>query len=265
VRFRPCIDLHHGKVKQIVGSTLNDTSDDGLLTNFEAVQPAAYYAALYRNDGLEGGHVIMLGAGNDDAAAATLAVYPGGLQLGGGIGPENAGAWLARGAAKVIVTSYVFVDGRFSWNRLRALAAAVGREALVLDLSCRQRDRDFVVTCNRWQTFTDLVLDRTALEQMAEHCSEYLVHAVDVEGRQRGILEPLVEKLGAWTPIPATYAGGVRNLDDVERMVQLSGGRLDVTVGSALDLFGGTGIRYADMVALDRQWRAASRQETTGA
>jgi len=255
MRFRPCIDLHQGKVKQIVGGTLRDDSEPS--TNFVSAHPPAYYARLYRDDGLEGGHVIMLGPGNEEAATEALGAAPGWLQVGGGINADNAPLWLERGASGVIVTSYVFREGRVDLERLRQLVTAVGRERLILDLSCRKRDGRYWIVTDRWQRFTEAAVNRDTLAWLAEYCAEFLVHAVDVEGLRQGIDEELVEILAEGAEIPTTYAGGVRSLEDLERIHALGAGRIDATVGSALDLFGGT-LPYRDVVALDRQWRAGS-------
>lgn len=251
MKFRPCIDLHGGRVKQIVGATLSEARES-LQTNFASDLPASHYAALYRRDRLTGGHVIMLGPGNEEAAASALAAFPGGLQLGGGITAANAGSWLDRGAAAVIVTSYVFRDGRIYEDRLRELMAGVGRERLVLDLSCRRRGEDYFVVTDRWQRFTEVSISPESLTYFAKFCSELLVHGVDVEGRCAGIDEELVARLGAWAPLPTTYAGGVRLLSDLHRIKELGRGRLDATIGSALDIFGGTGVTYAEAVAFNR-------------
>ncbi|MDA8163465.1 MAG: phosphoribosylformimino-5-aminoimidazole carboxamide ribotide isomerase [Desulfobacteraceae bacterium] len=256
MKFRPCIDLHGGRVKQIVGATLSETAGT-LRTNFASDLPAAHYAELYRRDRLPGGHVIMLGPGNEEAAASALAAYRGGLQLGGGITAANAGAWLDRGAAAVIVTSYVFRGGRVDGDRLRELAAAVGPERLVLDLSCRRRGDDYFVVTDRWQKFTEVNISPESLSYFATFCGELLIHGVDVEGRCAGIDEELVARLGRWTPIPATYAGGVRSIADLYRIKELGGGRLDATIGSALDIFGGSGVTYAQAVAFNRAEEAA--------
>jgi phosphoribosylformimino-5-aminoimidazole carboxamide ribotide isomerase len=247
--FRPCIDLHEGKVKQIVGGTLGDS---GLRTNFVSERPAAWFAELYRRDHLTGGHVIMLGAGNEAAARAALTAYPGGLHIGGGIHAGNAADWLAAGASHVIVTSWVFRDGRVDWERLAQLSQSVGPARLVLDLSCRRRDDLYYVVTDRWQKFTELTVNAETLQQFARYCSEFLIHAVDVEGLCQGIDRELVEKLGAWTPLPATYAGGARSLADLEEVTRLGRGRIDLTIGSALDIFGGTGVRYDELVAFNR-------------
>ena len=254
--FRPCIDLHAGQVKQIVGGTLGE-DPERLRTNFVSERPAAWYAELYRKDGLAGGHVIMLGSGNETAAREAVGAYPGGLQIGGGINIDNAQSWLEAGAARVIVTSWVFRQGRLDWDRLRALAAAIGRERLVLDLSCRRRGADYLVVTDRWQNFTELTVSRATLETLAGWCAEFLIHAVDVEGLCRGVDLELVEHLGRWAPIPTTYAGGARSLDDLEAVTRISRGRIDLTIGSALDIFGGTGVKYADAVAFNRRQTSA--------
>lgn len=252
MKFRPCIDLHNGCVKQIVGSTLSDTSATSLKTNFASSHSAAYYAEMYRRDGLTGGHVIMLGPGNVEAATQALVAYPGGLQIGGGITTENSSIWLARGASAVIVTSYVFKDGMIHEDRLRSLTREVGREHLVLDLSCRKKGDDYYIVTDRWQHFTDVIINKESLDYFSAFCSEFLIHAVDVEGKCAGIEAELTEKLGAWTPLPTTYAGGVKNIGDMERILQLGRGKLDATVGSALDIFGGTTMTYAEAVAFHR-------------
>ena len=250
MRFRPCIDLHNGVVKQIVGASLRDGTAPQ--TNFTADQPAAYFGDRYRRDNLSGGHVIMLGPGNESAATEALAAFPGGLQVGGGINPENAPAWLQRGAAGVIVTSYLFHDGKLRRDRLQAMVDAVGPEHLILDLSCQKIDDRYVAMTDRWQTATDLVINAATLADLAPSCCEFLIHATAVEGRQAGIDADLVSLLGHVAPLPVTYAGGIRSLADIEQIRDLGQNRLDFTVGSALDLFGGTGLRYADLVALQR-------------
>jgi phosphoribosylformimino-5-aminoimidazole carboxamide ribotide isomerase len=252
--FRPCIDLHEGKVKQLVGGTLGD-DPARVQTNFVADKDAAWYAALYRRDGLRGGHVIQLGGGNEAAARAALAAYPGGLQIGGGITAENALGWLEAGASHVIVTSWVFREGRLDWERLEALKRRVGAQRLVLDLSCRRRGGQYVVVTERWQRFTELTLGRETFEALAPHCAEFLIHAVDVEGRRCGIDRELVEQLAAWAPLPTTYAGGARSLADLEEVTRIGRGRIDLTIGSALDIFGGD-VPYAECVAFNRRLAA---------
>jgi len=253
--FRPCIDLHEGKVKQIVGGTLTDGAA-GPRTNFVSDRPSAWYAELYRRDGLTGGHVIMLGPGNEAAGREALRAYPGGLQIGGGIRADNAPGFLDDGASHVIVTSWIFQGAVLNRERLNQLVTTVGRERLVLDLSCRRRGDDYLVVTDRWQTFTDLLVTRETLEDLAGYCAEFLIHAVDVEGLCRGIDRELVEKLAAWSPIPATYAGGANSLADLEDVTRVGRGKIDLTIGSALDIFGGSSVRYADAVAFNRRARA---------
>ena len=250
--FRPCIDLHEGKVKQIVGGTLGDDPSQ-LRTNFVADRSSAWYAQLYQTDDLKGGHVIMLGPGNETAAREALMGFPAGLQIGGGINIDNARGYIEAGASHVIVTSWVFREGQLDLDRLKALVAAIGKKRLVLDLSCRRRGDDYCVVIDRWKTFTDLTISRQTLEQLAVYCDEFLVHAVDVEGLCQGIDQQLVELLGSHSPIPATYAGGARSLADLEEVTRLGRGRIDLTIGSALDIFGGAGVRYADVVAFNRR------------
>ena len=239
-------------MKQIVGGSLSD-GGAGLRTNFVSEKSAAWFAQLYKHDGLQGGHVILLGPGNDTAAREALAAFPGGLQLGGGVNLKNAKGWLDAGASHVIVTSWVFREGRLDWEQLKALVAAIGRERLVLDLSCRVRDGKYFVVTDRWQKFTELTVTPQTLEELSKSCAEFLVHAVDVEGLCRGVDLELVKLLGEASPIPTTYAGGARSLDDLDLVTRLGHGRIDLTIGSALDIFGGTGVRYADVVEYNRQ------------
>lgn len=246
--FRPCIDLHEGRVKQIVGGTLSDAGD-APRTNFVSDRDAAWYAARYRDDGLAGGHVIRLGRGNDDAARSALRAWPGGLRIGGGIDDRNARAWIDAGAGAVIVTSWLFDGDALSLDRVRTMSKLVGRDRFVIDLSCRSTDDGYRVTTNRWQTVTETPVDRETLQELAEYCGGFLVHAAEREGLRAGIDESLVALLGASTRIPCTYAGGGRSIDDLARVARLSDGRIDLTFGSALDLFGGDGVRYADCVA----------------
>ena len=254
--FRPCIDLHEGKVKQIVGGSLGE--GDRPRTNYVSEKPAAWFAELYKRDGLAGGHVIQLGPGNEAEARAALAAFPGGLQIGGGINTANARDWLDAGASHVIVTSWVFREGRVDEDRLAELVKTIGQSRLVLDLSCRRRGKDYFVVTDRWQQLTELTIAPDTLRKLARSCAEFLVHAVDVEGLCRGIDRELVEKLGQWTPIPTTYAGGATSLNDLEEVTRLGQGKIDLTIGSALDIFGGNGVRYADAVAFNRRVHPAA-------
>lgn len=252
MKFRPCIDLHEGIVKQIVGSTLIDEKPDAVTVNFESEKTPSWFANLYRDDNLTGGHIIKLGPGNDEAALDALNAWPGGLQIGGGITAANASLWLDRGASHVIVTSYVFSDGMIDMARVEKLEKAVGKGKIVLDLSCRKRGNNYYIVTDRWQKFTDVVISEQILNYLARYCDEFLIHAADVEGKCQGVELGLVEMLGKWTPISTTYAGGVRNQSDIELIKKLGQNRLDVTIGSSLDIFGGVDLRYRDVVSFCR-------------
>ncbi len=237
--FRPCIDLHQGQVKQIVGGSL---TDEGADTNFVSQYDATYYAELYRQHNLTGGHVIALGPNNQQQVLNALAAYPDGLQFGGGVNRENAARYLAAGASHIIVTSYLFDQSEFSWARLEAIKAEVGAEHLVLDLSCRKTDQGWMIATDRWQTITNTAVNAETISELENHCAEFLVHAADVEGLQRGIDGDLVTLLGESCTLPCTYAGGARSLQDLALVESLSNGAVDLTIGSALDIFGGTGV-----------------------
>ncbi|MCJ1247832.1 Enzyme that catalyzes the fourth step in the histidine pathway [Trapelia coarctata] len=254
-RFRPCIDLHAGRVKQIVGGTLSDTTPSSLQTNHISPHSAGYFARLYKEYELTGAHVIMLGPGNEEAAKEACKEWERGLQVGGGITERNCGGWIGGGAGKVIVTSYLFPDAKFSVDRLKGVLEALGgqREKLVIDLSCRRVRGKWVVTMDKWQRLTDMEVNEESIKMLESHCSEFLIHAADNEGLQRGIDEELVEKLGEWCSIPVTYAGGGKSLDDLDKVRQLSGGKVDLTIGSALDIFGGSGVRFEDCVEWNKR------------
>lgn len=245
MRFRPCIDIHNGKVKQIVGASLKDKGDQAA-ENFVSDQDAAYYAKMYRKYGLKGGHVILLNGRDSDFYEATkrqaylaLSAYPDGLQAGGGITAENAADFIEAGASHVIVTSYVFQGGEILEENLKKLVCAVGKEHLVLDVSCRRRGDGYYIVTDRWQKETDVQVTPCLLERLSASCDEFLIHAVDVEGKKNGIEEALLKELAGWQGIPITYAGGVRNLADLRRLNETGEGKIDVTIGSALSLFGG--------------------------
>lgn len=246
MEFRPCIDIHNGRVKQIVGSSLADKGDSAK-ENFVANKDADYYADLYREKGIKGGHIVLLNPASSDYFEATKAQalkalrrYPDGLQIGGGINDENAAEYLDAGASHVIVTSFVFRDGHINMENLERMRAAVGKERLVLDLSCRMRDGKYYIVTDRWQKFTDEAVDARILDMLMDYCDEFLIHAVDVEGKNRGIESELVSVLGSWgKDTPITYAGGVHSYDDIYLLKELGGERINVTVGSALDIFGG--------------------------
>ncbi|MBO4474501.1 MAG: phosphoribosylformimino-5-aminoimidazole carboxamide ribotide isomerase [Clostridiales bacterium] len=252
MEFRPCIDIHNGKVKQIVGGTL---SDAGAKENFVSERGAGYFAEYYRDLGIRGGHIIMLNKiGTPEyevsrtAALEALSAYPGGLQVGGGINAENAGDFVAAGASHVIVTSYVFSDGKINYDNLASLVRAVGREHVVLDLSCRKKGSEYYIVTDRWQKFTRTKLTAALLCRLEKYCDEYLIHAVDVEGKSAGPDEALFEVFSAYfdaaekkgrEALPVTYAGGIHSYKDIRALKKVSGGRVNITVGSALDLFGG--------------------------
>ena len=245
MNFRPCIDIHNGQVKQIIGGSLQDNSSD-TKENFVSEQGAAFYATLYRQHKMKGGHIILLNPvdspyyiENVRQAKEALMAYPGGLQIGGGINSTNAREFIEAGASHVIVTSYVFQNGQVNYDRLEEMVEAVGKKRLVLDLSCRKREEEYYIVTDRWQKFTNERLSIKLLDRLSMYCDEFLIHAVDVEGKANGIEESLVSLLGTWSSLPITYAGGVGSYEDLEQLKSLGKGHVDVTVGSALDLFGG--------------------------
>ena len=245
MKFRPCIDIHNGQVKQIVGGTLLDVGDQAK-ENFVAAQDAAFFAKLYQKHNLKGGHIILLNGKDSSFYKATkaqaiqaLKAYPGGMQIGGGINDENAYEYLQQGADKVIVTSFVFKNGQISYENLEKLVKAVGKEHRVLDLSCRKKEGQYYIVTDRWQKYTDVVLSEKSLDYFSNYCSEFLVHAVDVEGKAAGIETQVASLLGNWGQIPATYAGGIHSYEDMEQLRSLGKNNIDFTIGSALDLFGG--------------------------
>ena len=255
MEFRPCIDIHNGKVKQIVGGSLKDTGNFAE-ENFVSEQDAAFYANMYKEAEIHGGHIILLNAKDSEYYEATkeqalkaLAAYPGGLQIGGGITAENAKEFLAAGASHVIVTSYVFRDGHIDYERLAQLVAAVGKERLVLDLSCRKRDGEYFIVTDRWQKFTEERVTLSLLNRLKDSCDEFLIHAVDVEGKASGIETELVRMLGEWNEIPVTYAGGVGSFSDLELLKRLGQNHVNVTIGSSLDLFGGP-MKYEEVLKI---------------
>ena len=265
MQYRPCIDIHNGKVKQIVGSSLKDAGNQAE-ENFVSEQSAADFAKLYQKDGITGGHIILLNAADSEYYEATkaqaveaLRAYPGGLQIGGGINAKNASYYIEAGASHVIVTSYVFKDGKINYENLDKLVEAVGKEHIVLDLSCRYvaennsnvelsgMEPGYYVVTDRWQKFTTEKVTLELLDKLSQYCDEFLVHAVDVEGKQSGIQKELVSLLGTWGKLPITYAGGVHAFSDLEEIRSLGKNHLNVTIGSALDLFGGK-LKYTEVL-----------------
>lgn len=245
MRFRPCIDIHNGKVKQIVGGSLKD-KENHAKENFTSEHRAGYFAKMYQRDGLSGGHVILLNPASSEyysetlrQAGEALAAYPGGLQAGGGVQADNAEKFLDMGASHVIVTSYVFRDGQIRWENLEKLKHAVGKERVVVDLSCRKKDGDYYIVTDRWQKFTEVRLTREVFREIGGYCDEFLVHGVDVEGKAGGVDERLALILGGYGEKPVTYAGGIGSMEDLRRFQEITGGKVDFTIGSALDIFGG--------------------------
>lgn len=246
MKFRPCIDIHNGKVKQLVGGTLKDEGNKAE-ENFVSQKGAAYYADMYKKDNLRGGHIIILNAADSEffqqskkQAVDALKAYPSGMQIGGGVNAENAKEYIDCGASHVIVTSYVFKDGKVNYENLDQLVKAVGKEKIVLDLSCRKKDGDYYIVTDRWQKFTDIKLNMETLEHFSKYCDEFLIHGVDVEGKGSGMEEALVKILAEWRENPITYAGGIASLEQINKFADLSDKKLDYTIGSALDIFGGT-------------------------
>lgn len=259
MRFRPCIDIHNGKVKQIVGGSLTDQGDQAK-ENFIAIQDADYFAKLYQKDGLTGGHVIMLNAKTSPyyeetkmQAIKAMRAYPEGLQVGGGITEKNAKEFIEAGASHVIVTSYAFSNGEIQWEHMKKLRDAVGKEHVVLDLSCRKKDGFYYIVTDRWQTFTNVKLSKKLLEELSEYCDEFLVHGVDVEGHAAGIDQELARLLISYQGNPVTYAGGIGSMENLKEFAEISEGKLDFTIGSALDLFGGN-VQY-DIVKKLNAWK----------
>lgn len=252
MKFRPCIDIHNGKVKQLVGGSLKDEGNQAK-ENFVSSKSAGDFAELYKKDGLKGGHIIILNAADSEffeasknQALEALKVYPKGMQIGGGVNADNAKSYIDAGASHIIVTSYVFKDGKINYDNLSLLKDAVGKERIVLDLSCRKKDDEYYIVTDRWQKFTDVKVDMTTLSELAEYCDEFLVHGVDVEGKSGGMEEELVGLLSEWDKTPITYAGGIATVEQIKKFDEISNGKLDFTIGSALDLFGGN-LKYDEI------------------
>lgn len=244
MKFRPCIDLHGGKVKQIVGGSYNES---GAKENFVSENGSDYYANLYMESGLTGGHLISIGKGNDSEIKNALKAYPNGLQIGGGVTLDNAMDYINLGATHVIVTSYIFANGEFKFDNLKKISALVGKDKLVIDLSCRKKGDKYYVVTDRWENFTQFELNQENIDLLVNYCDEFLIHAVDVEGKCKGINEEIVKLMSELVSIPCTYAGGIHSIDDIKRIDQIGHGKIDFTVGSAVDVFGGH-ISYTELV-----------------
>lgn len=256
MKFRPCIDIHNGQVKQIVGGSLDD--DKGASENFVSILDGSYYGELYKKYGLNGGHIILLnkyGTPEYDAdirqARLALRAFPGGLQIGGGITDANATDCIKIGASHVIVTSFIFDEKGLSTDRLSKLVESVGREHIVIDLSCRRKGDDYYVVTNRWQTFTETKVNADLLEELSVYCDEYLIHGVDVEGKKQGVDERLLALIARYEGLPVTYAGGIKDMSDIDTIDRVGRGRIDYTVGSALSIFGGN-IDFDEVVNRNR-------------
>lgn len=248
MKIRPCIDLHKGQVKQIVGSTLSSAHVE---ENYVSSHSSEYFAELYKKDNLQGGHIIMLGPGNETSAIQALKAFPQGMQIGGGLTPDNCQTYLEAGASHIIVTSYIFSEGVIHWDRLKDFAHKISPKRLVLDLSCKQVGDDFYVATNRWQNISKEKLDSELIKRLSPYCDEFLIHAADVEGKRQGIQEKVVRLLAKDPIKPITYAGGIRDVEDIKNFYNISQGALDLTVGSALDIFGGT-LPYSSIVNLSQ-------------
>ncbi len=245
MRFRPCIDIHNGKVKQIVGSSLKDEGSSAS-ENFVSEKTSVYYAGMFREKGLRGGHAIILNKkgtpeyeASYDECIKALNAYPGGLQVGGGITPENAKEFLDAGASHVIVTSYVFADGLIKKDNLEKISKAATPERLVLDLSCKKYEDKYYIMTDRWQNRTGTELTADLLKDLSRYCDEFLIHAVDSEGKANGPEEGVLAILKDFTLRPVTYAGGIASYDNIVSIGSKCDGRVDITVGSALDIYGG--------------------------
>ncbi|MCR5784136.1 MAG: phosphoribosylformimino-5-aminoimidazole carboxamide ribotide isomerase [Eubacterium sp.] len=253
MQLRPCIDIHNGKVKQIVGQSLRDAGSSAQ-ANFVSEHSADYFALMYKEDNIKGGHIIMLNKAGSEyyektkaQALFALSAYPMGMQIGGGINADNAEEFLKAGASHVIVTSYVFSDGKINMKNLEKLKSAVGKEHIVLDLSCKKKGENYYVVTDRWQNFTDTVLSTKTLDSLTDYADEFLIHAADVEGKKAGIDKDVLKILSTYDKKPVTYAGGVSSLDDIETIKNFGSGNVNVTVGSALDIFGGS-LSYKELV-----------------
>lgn len=245
MKFRPCIDIHNGKVKQIVGGSLKDENNQAK-ENFVSQVDSTYYANLYKANNIKGGHIILLNSKDSEYFEATksealkaLKAYKGGLQIGGGVNCDNALEYIEAGASHVIVTSYVFKNGKIDYDNLNKIFNAVGKEHLVLDLSCRKKDNKYYIVTDRWQKFTDVCIDENIFYELSKYCDEFLVHAVDVEGKASGIEEEVAKILGRLENIKVTYAGGISSFADLDILKELGNGKVDFTIGSAIDIFGG--------------------------
>ncbi|KAF6005708.1 hypothetical protein HII12_005282 [Brettanomyces bruxellensis] len=243
-----CIDIHGGKVKQIVGGTLNqddteqskNTCKSNLETNFVSEKSSSYYAKLYEEHGIIRTHVIKLGSleENNRVAIEALKAWPKHLQIGGGINDTNAKYWIQQGADKVIVTSWLFPKGQFDKSRLERISQLVGKEHLVVDLSYFDAGG---VEQGRLLSYSRGTARNSSFMQLM------------LKAFCKGIDQELVAKLAEWCTSPIVYAGGAKSIDDLKLVDKLSHGRVDLTFGSALDLFGGKLVRFKDCCKWNQQ------------
>ena len=239
MKFRPCIDLHEGKVKQIVGKTLTADAVDKPETNFISDHSAVYFADMFYRDGLTGGHVIMLGPNNEQAATEALQAFPNAFHIGGGVSLENAQFWLEKGAKAVIISSRLFNGTDFSMESLQAFTDLIGKDKIILDLSCRLVEGRFRAMTNKWNTVTNLIVDEKKIDELSTHCAEFLIHAVEIEGTGSGPDWELLNMLARCESSIITYAGGISSLNDLAAMQKLDAQHIDFTIGSALNIYGG--------------------------
>ena len=249
MKFKPCIDLHHGKVKQIIGSTLNSKE---IKVNFTSNQNSSYFAQLYRKYQLSGAHIIMLGPNNEEACLQALKTWPGHLQVGGGITLANGEKWLKAGAQKLIFTSYLFPDKTLDLSRLQSLKKNYGRNKIVIDLSCSKTlaDKGYYVFKNKWKEQTTFKLELASLQSIIPYTEEILIHAISVEGKNQGMDQDLVyqlKKLHEQTNLNLVYAGGIHHQEELDEFVKISESKIDFTIGSALDIFGGRGFSFQQL------------------
>ena len=244
MKFRPCIDLHNGSVKQIVGGTLTDQNNPKV--NFFSDYSPSFFAKMFADYNLQGGHIIKLGANNDEAAKEAIKAWPKGLQIGGGITIDSAKEWLNLGASKVIITSCVFEKNNLNIKKLEKIVEEVGRENITLDLSCRKKEEKYFVVTNKWQTFTDLEVEKKSLQMLSEYCSEFLIHSVDLEGLMSGIDINLINIIKE-SPLQCVYAGGVHSFEDLDIIKEIGKDKIDVTIGSALDIYGGN-LKFKEII-----------------
>ncbi len=239
MNFRPCIDVFKGKVVQLIGTSLFGGEEKTIVKHFESEYSPAYYAELFKQDNLKGGHILSLGSGNNDVVIEALKAFNGGMKYGGSVTPENAHVYLDAGATHVIVNSYVFDNGEINLPNLKSLVKSIGKDKLVLDMSCRKKNGDYYIVTNLWEKFTNVILDQKSLQDISKYCDEIIVHGVDSEGRKQGLESDLVRILAQHTPIKTVYAGGISSIADLTMIKALGNEKIDPCIGTALSIYGG--------------------------